>query len=362
MTIITVVIPYHHAHATVVKQAVASCLFQSFQDFEVIVVNDSPLPNHKFVSSKVRTVSSYGQHVKKNRAAVARNYGTKFANSDFVVYLDADDYLLPRALEVLLRGHLLHNRTYTFSSHYNGGHHMRPPDYSQEKYKFFNIHPITCLIPTNAVRDVGGFDEDATGWEDWTLYLRLAIKGYCGEFVRGPIFVYRDEHSINHKIDVQGGLELMEQVIAPYKKNGDIVMAACCGGGDRTNVQRVVSSMSSIGADDSGLITLEYTGDMQGTATWRHPVSKRLYRAGRNPANRIIRVSPEDVSWLEQFKFRRIMPEQPLVPPPVDAPTILEESSSVEDVQHFQLIDILTDEQVEEYTGTGKKRGRKSSN
>jgi hypothetical protein len=322
MTLISIVIPYHLAHATVCRQAVASVLYQTVSDFEVIVVNDSSLPNYRFKDSRVRCVSSHGLKLGKNRAAVARNFGTEHAVGDFVVYLDADDYLLPRALEILLRGHVNHDKTYTYSSHYNGAYHMRPPDYNQETYKSFNIHPITCLIPRKAVIDVGGFDEDAAGWEDWTLYLRLAIAGYCGEFHRGPIFVYRDEYSINHVQDVAGGAELMERVVAPYKVKGAINMAACCGGGDKSGVQRIVTAMSPVEPLPDGMILLEYTGDMLGTATWRHPKSGRIYRAGRNPANRFIRVPAEDEEWLTQFRFRRAMPEQPLTPAPALAETI----------------------------------------
>lgn len=101
---------------------------------------------------------------------------------------------------------------------------------------------------------------------------------------------------------------------------------------------------------------------MQGTATWRHPTSGRVYRAGRNPANRIIRVAPEDVAWLERFKFRRVVAEQPLVPAPVAAAVVLNEESAPESapsvsIGGMQIIDILTDKEVDAMMGK-KQRGR----
>lgn len=328
MPLISIIIPYASKHATAVRQAVASCIYQSFTDWEAIVVNDSAGADIQFVDKRVKTINSYN-NVAPNRAAAARNKGLAHAQGLFVVFLDADDYLLPKALELLLRGHITHDKTYTYSSHYNGPHHMRPPAYEQEKYRDFNIHPITCLIPTNAVRAVGGFDEQAPGWEDWTLYLRLAIAGYCGEFVRGPIFVYRDDLSILHIKDAAGGKELMERVIAPYKKNGRIDMAKCCGGGpDKITTQRVVGSLGGIDYADAGpgMVVLEYYGEMKGASTWRHPVSGRTYRAGRNNALSSILVPIEDVDWLLQFKFRRVMPTQPLTPPPVEAEVVVIEA------------------------------------
>lgn len=360
MTLISIVTPYHEKHAAVVRQAVASCLYQTVSDFEVIVVNDSSLPDYVFQDNRVRCVSSHGVKLGKNRAAVARNIGLQHARGEYVVYLDADDYLLPRALEILLRAHVNHNKTYTYSSHYNGQYHMRPPDYNQETYKHFNIHPITCLIPRQAVLSVGGFDEDAPGWEDWTLYLRLAIHGYCGEYHRGPIFVYRDEYSINHVVDVAGGNKLMEQVLLPYKRNGEIQMAACCGGTDRTGALRTVSALPQVETLSDGYVLLEYVGDMQGTAMWRHPVSGRVYRAGRNAANRYLRAPAEDVAWLEQFKFRRAMPEQPLIEPPPAAPVveIVDDEPVTQTYGGMEIIDIIT---VAETEAPKAKRGRPKS-
>jgi cellulose synthase/poly-beta-1,6-N-acetylglucosamine synthase-like glycosyltransferase len=358
MPTVSIVIPYHKAHATVCLQAVASCLYQSVQDFEVVLVNDSELPNYTFQDNRIRTVNSYGLKLGKNRAAVARNYGTQHAVGEYVVYLDGDDYLLPAGLEVLLRAHINHDKTYTYSSHYNGQFHMRPPDYNQKTYESFNIHPITCLLPKNAVMTVGGFDEDAPGWEDWTLYLRLAISGYCGEYHRGPIFVYRDEFSINHIQDVAGGTELMERVIKPYKQNGAITMAACCGGVDKSAARRVITGLPQIEPVEDGMIMLEYVGDMQGTSTWRHPLSHRVYRAGRNPANRYLRVPAEDVAWLEQFKFKRAMPEQQFVPAPAPAEVL----TIAQDIAPVEVLTIAQDELSDIDDVVQVKRGRPKKN
>jgi GT2 family glycosyltransferase len=367
MPLISIIIPYAGAHKEVVKQAVASCLWQSFQDIEVIVINDSKSPNHQFVDERVHVITTDNTSHGTNRAAIARNAGVARARGEFVVFLDADDYLLPKALEVLLRGHVTHDKTYTYSSHFNGHHHMRPPEYVQEKYRDFNIHPITCLIPTNAVRAVGGFDEYAPGWEDWTLFLRLAIAGYCGHFVRGAIFVYRDELSVNHIIDTRGGRELMDRVLKPYKKDGRIDMGCCGSDAKKITTRRVVASMPEISYQEvgSGMTVLEYYGDMRGTATWRHPVSGRIYRAGRNSAASSLIVPNEDVEWLLQFKFRRVMPSQELVPPPEPALVVIESEPDPETSTLMQTLEAAPYTFAQDVESSvqdgGGKRGRRRS-
>ncbi len=304
-------------------------MWQTFGDWECIVVNDTSQPLTIIYDERVRIINSLvnGIPLKKlNRAAVARNTGIKEARGEFVIFLDADDYLLRHAMELLLRAHLTHNRSYTYSSHYSHKTHLRPPDYEQAKYATFNIHPITALVPTGLVRDVGGFDDNAPGWEDWTLWLRLAIKGYCGQFCRGPIFVYRDEFSINHTIDVAGGQELMDKVIAPYKnKLGAVEMASCCGGGSRTNVRTAVSTMGAIPMQSNGMKILQYNGTMKGTFMLTHPTSKRQYRAGNNNTARYLSVPVEDIAYFLSFgTFVEVMPTLPYeeapvvdIPPPI---------------------------------------------
>lgn len=314
--LISIVIPVGGSHAKYVGTALASCVWQTVKSWEAIVVNDGIADLGPYDDKRIKVIDSPNRYIERgkqngNRAAMARNAGVKKASGDYVVFLDADDYLLPSGLEILCRGHLYHDQTYTYSSHYSSlGQHMRPAEYDQNIYRTFNLHPITCLIPTDAVRSVSGFDESAPGWEDWTLYLRLAIAGYCGSYVRGPVFVYRDNISMNHHEDVAGGQQLMDRVIQPYKDlKGNIKMAACCGGSNRDGMKKVVADLGVAAATDDGLVTLEYTGNMQGSFILRIPGTTRSYRTGLSSAVKYIRVIPEDVEYLMSVnKFRRVVP------------------------------------------------------
>lgn len=370
---ISVVIPVAGAHTELVGIAVASCLWQTYPHVQVIVVNDGLQDVGPYADSRVEVIDSPNRHAYiaiGNRAAVARNAGIKHARGEYVVFLDADDYLLPDALEILLRGHITHEYTYTYSSHYTqSGEHLRPPEYDQDKYKTFNIHPITCLIPTDAVRQVGGFDERAPGWEDWTLYLRLAIAGYCGKYVRGPIFVYRDSYSVNHVQDIAAGQELMDRVIEPYKQKGVITMSKCCGGGPKREAVQVVSAMAAIPVAQDGTQTLEYIGRMSGTSTYRHPRSKRIYRAGAAASVRYLSVPVEDVDYLMSLGiFRIVTAVAPMVAPPEPAKLVaVDDAVVVAPVESLKVVAVETTET--EVTSSDpivddepKKRGRPKSN
>jgi Glycosyl transferase family 2 len=328
MIAVSIIIPVGAKHHVFVDTAVASCLWQTVKQFEVILINDGGQDFHTYDDARIITVDGPNRHIPfgeqhGNRAAMARNWGIRHARGEYLVFLDADDYLLPTALETLLRGQITHNSYYTYSGHFVDGRHMRPPDYDQQRQQVFNLHPVTALVPRDAVMKVGGFDEHAPGWEDWTLWLRLAIAGYCGEYVNGPIFVYQYTQSINHVIDVAGGADLMAQVIKPYQdEQGAIKMAKCCGGGsDRRIATAAVDMLPAIPVSADGSVILEYIGPMQGAFMLRHPVSGRTYKAGRNPSVRHVSVPPEDADYLLQFNtFRRVMPSPEYVDPPVYQP------------------------------------------
>src|SRR5918993_3371746 len=95
--LVTVVIPcYNQAHF--LGEAIESVLSQSYPNFEVVVVDDGSTDDTSEVASR------YPQKVRlirqENRGlAGARNTGIGHARGEYLVFLDADDRLLPEALE-----------------------------------------------------------------------------------------------------------------------------------------------------------------------------------------------------------------------------------------------------------------------
>lgn len=96
----SVVVPIYN-RAALVGRAIRSILAQSFQDFEIILVDDGSTDNlHsalKFIEdSRIRLVCQ------PNRgASAARNHGIDLARGKFVAFLDSDDTFLPHHLEAM---------------------------------------------------------------------------------------------------------------------------------------------------------------------------------------------------------------------------------------------------------------------
>ena len=101
---ISVIMPVYQAE-NFLEQSVGSVLAQSFQDWELLLVDDgcrdgSPKLCDRF-AQKDQRIGVF--HRKKNAGvSEARNLGLHEAKGEYIAFLDADDAFLPRALESLL--------------------------------------------------------------------------------------------------------------------------------------------------------------------------------------------------------------------------------------------------------------------
>src|ERR1044071_7280152 len=97
---VSVIIPcYNHAHF--LRDAIESVLNQTYSHYEILVVDDGSTDDSATVAesySKVRCVRQANQGL-----SAARNRGIRESQSEYLVFLDADDRLLPRALEIGVR-------------------------------------------------------------------------------------------------------------------------------------------------------------------------------------------------------------------------------------------------------------------
>ena len=99
---VSMIVPVYNT-AAYLKRCMDSIMAQSFEDFEVILVDDgsndeSPALCDSFEDRRVRVI-----HQANGGLSNARNNGTKAARAELVTYIDSDDYVEPYYLEYMLR-------------------------------------------------------------------------------------------------------------------------------------------------------------------------------------------------------------------------------------------------------------------
>lgn len=105
--LISVIIPLYNKESSI-AQTLQSVFSQEYSDFEIVVVDDGSTDNsveivEAICDSRIRLIKQENGGPSK-----ARNTGVKYAKGDWVVMLDADDELLPNALNTFLIAILNH--------------------------------------------------------------------------------------------------------------------------------------------------------------------------------------------------------------------------------------------------------------
>lgn len=99
MSLITVIIPLYNK-AAYIKKTIESVLNQTYDEYEIVVVDDGSTDDsvnvvrQNFNSPKLRIIQK-----ENGGPSSARNRGVKEAKGKWIVFIDADDMLLPYALE-----------------------------------------------------------------------------------------------------------------------------------------------------------------------------------------------------------------------------------------------------------------------
>lgn len=192
--IVSVIIPTCD-RAQLLKRAVNSVLGQSFDDYEVIVVDDHSRDDtleviQSLQDKRVRCITRQ----QRGGGAAARNTGIEAASGEYVAFLDDDDAWhdskLQRQVEVMQRRPEV-GLVYTGAVHihqHNGQIYKTvTPKYRGHIFRALlerNVIGTTSsiMVRKEALVAVGGFDETFPSCQDWDLYLRLS-RDWVVDFV-----------------------------------------------------------------------------------------------------------------------------------------------------------------------------------
>jgi len=94
----SIIIPTYN-RASVIKKTLQSVLNQSFDDFEVIVVDDGSTDNTKEIVDTINSNKINYYYKENGERGAARNFGVLKAKGKYISFLDSDDLLLPNYFE-----------------------------------------------------------------------------------------------------------------------------------------------------------------------------------------------------------------------------------------------------------------------
>jgi glycosyltransferase involved in cell wall biosynthesis len=96
----SVVIPLYNKQSHV-KETIETVLSQTFQNFEIVVVNDGSKDDSVKIVQTIQDERIRIIHQENQGVSVARNNGIKEAKTEYIAFLDADDIWLPHYLQTI---------------------------------------------------------------------------------------------------------------------------------------------------------------------------------------------------------------------------------------------------------------------
>ncbi len=204
MPIVSVIIPTFNTEQYI-AEAIESVLNQSYQDYEVIVVDDGSTDDTPSVLDAYLDRIRY--FYKQNGGpASARNLGIRHAQGEYIAFLDADDLWFPHKLETQLKVFedspgigLVHSSRIYFDDRNREPERIRAraEQYNSEDafpYLFLRnfIGNSTVIVRKTCFEEVGLFDEspEFLGTEDYDMWLRISYRYPIG-YVSTPLSKYR---------------------------------------------------------------------------------------------------------------------------------------------------------------------------
>jgi len=199
---VSVIIPTHN-RAALLRRAIASVLRQSFQDFEIVLIDDaSDDDTRAAIASQSDVRIRYFRNGRNRGEAVSRNAGVAHATGEYIAFLDDDDTWLPEKLETQVR--LLDRCPAKVGGVYCGYDRVdmesgatvatirparRGAIYADLREQNWVGSPSTVILRRECLDKAGPFDEQLKFGIDYDMWIRIS-RFYDFEFVNEPLVRY----------------------------------------------------------------------------------------------------------------------------------------------------------------------------
>ena len=181
--LVSIIIPcYNHGHYLSV--AIESVLKQTYSPVEIVVVDDGSTDDTKVIAGKYSKVVYINQN--NQGLSASRNTGIKNSTGTYIAFLDADDWLYPKAIEINLDCMMQNEKIAFASGAYDNVYESKniitecKVEIDSDNYNHFldynYVGMISVVLFRRWVFDEFLFDTMLKACEDHDLYLKISRK------------------------------------------------------------------------------------------------------------------------------------------------------------------------------------------
>jgi glycosyltransferase involved in cell wall biosynthesis len=231
---ISVIIPTYN-YGIYLTDCINSLKEQILKPFEIIVVDDGSSDDTRRIVSSFKDRNIIYLYQSHKGASAARNNGFGYSSGEYILFLDADDMLLPQALVKMLNcfkksknigvvfsdyfwvdeyGYVIRKES-EHRNHYDGN--LR----EKLNHETF-IAPSAALIKRRCMGPGKLFDEKLPCFQDWDFFYRISEDWQFG-YIEEVLMKYRVHPGVNgiwndsHENKIGKTLEALEHILKKYK-------------------------------------------------------------------------------------------------------------------------------------------------
>lgn len=233
--LVSVIVPCYNG-AAFLEEALRSALAQSYAGVEVVVVDDGSTDSSPEIARRfpVRYI-----HQENRGLSEARNTGIRESRGSYLVFLDADDRLKPKAIETGLEALALHpdcamavgdhvfiaaNGSYLANSTKEGPVESHYAALLKSNF----IEMISSVLFRRSIFDtVGGFNATLRVAEDYELYLRIAraLPICCHATIVAEYRKHGANTSRNSELMLTTTLQVLNEQARYLRNNSSLLIA-----------------------------------------------------------------------------------------------------------------------------------------
>jgi glycosyltransferase involved in cell wall biosynthesis len=205
--LISVIIPTYNRGNTL-REAVGSVLSQTYQNLELIVVDDcSKTPVVESLADIIDPRLRVIRHERNGGVSLARNTGAANAHGEFIAILDDDDTWERRKLSLQLEHMKKENCPASVTNFVlEGNQSLYSRKISREDPAWLIVTGTalgsgsSLLVQRDIFNEVGGFDPSLRRAQDWEWLLRYHEHGYSMAILPETMMTYRGDHRSSTKV------------------------------------------------------------------------------------------------------------------------------------------------------------------
>jgi glycosyltransferase involved in cell wall biosynthesis len=193
--LVAIVIPCYN-HGEFIRDTIQSILKCERSLFELVIVNDG--------STDTRTLEVFNEleqegikiiHQVNQGQSVARNKGIQETTAPYILPVDSDNEIFP---ELIIRGLSIFEKDPKIDVVYSDAIFFGEKEgvnsnleFNFQRLMLDNYIDNCAIIKREKFIEVGGYDPEIQGIEDWDLWLKIAFSGGKFFYIKEPLYKYR---------------------------------------------------------------------------------------------------------------------------------------------------------------------------